>query len=180
MTFRTRAAGTDDAVGSCAGGLTELQEDVNNFIAFMTFVAPPERDLSDPAAANAGAVVFNNVGCNGCHVTTTFRTPAEAVQLANNTRYGLAASIWSENINVALDIAPKVKAGVVWVNCTNQFDASAGFGGYRESGFGREGAQAVDYLNAARSGRLWDAFRNGTTSQYAATYPTDKLADAPA
>jgi CxxC motif-containing protein (DUF1111 family) len=71
-------AGTDDAVGSCAGGLTELQEDIQNFITFMTFLAPPERDLSDPAAANAGAVVFNNVGCNGCHVTTTFRTPNPA------------------------------------------------------------------------------------------------------
>jgi aldehyde dehydrogenase (NAD+) len=74
-------------------------------------------------------------------VAMTFRTPAEAVALANNTRYGLAASIWSEDINVALDIAPKIKAGVVWVNCTNQFDASAGFGGYRESGFGREGGR---------------------------------------
>jgi aldehyde dehydrogenase (NAD+) len=60
----------------------------------------------------------------------------------------LAASIWTENINVALDIAPKIKAGVVWVNCTNQFDASAGFGGYRESGFGREGGREglVEYL----------------------------------
>jgi aldehyde dehydrogenase (NAD+) len=72
-------------------------------------------------------------------VSMTFRTPAEAVALANNTRYGLAASIWSENINLALDIAPKVRAGVVWVNCSNQFDASAAFGGVRESGFGREG-----------------------------------------
>jgi len=72
-------------------------------------------------------------------VATTFRTPAEAVQLANNTRYGLAASIWSENINLALDIAPKLAAGVVWVNATNLFDAAAGFGGVRESGFGREG-----------------------------------------
>ncbi len=71
-------AGTDDAVGSCAGGLTELQEDVQNFLTFMTFVAPPERDLSDLIAVNAGAVVFNNVGCNGCHVTTTFRTPNPA------------------------------------------------------------------------------------------------------
>ncbi|HEY0283076.1 MAG TPA: aldehyde dehydrogenase family protein [Rhizomicrobium sp.] len=71
----------------------------------------------------------------------SFRTPAEAAQLANNTRYGLAASIWSENINVALDLAPKIKAGVVWVNCTNQFDAACGFGGYRESGFGREGGR---------------------------------------
>lgn len=69
----------------------------------------------------------------------TFRTPAEAVALANNTRYGLAASVWTENINLALDIAPKVKAGTVWINCTNAFDAASGFGGYRESGFGREG-----------------------------------------
>jgi aldehyde dehydrogenase (NAD+) len=74
-------------------------------------------------------------------VSMTFRTPAEAVALANNTRYGLAASIWSEDINIALDVAPKIKAGVVWVNCTNQFDAGAGFGGYRESGFGREGGR---------------------------------------
>jgi aldehyde dehydrogenase (NAD+) len=72
-------------------------------------------------------------------VSMTFRTPAEAVELANNTRYGLAATLWSENVNLALDIAPKLKAGVVWVNATNLFDAAAGFGGVRESGFGREG-----------------------------------------
>jgi aldehyde dehydrogenase (NAD+) len=71
----------------------------------------------------------------------TFRTPSEAVKLANNTRYGLAASIWTENINLALDIAPKLKAGSVWINCTNVFDAASGFGGYRESGFGREGGK---------------------------------------
>lgn len=74
-------------------------------------------------------------------VAMTFRTPAEAVALANNTRYGLAASIWSENINLALDIAPKIKAGSVWINSTNLFDASSGFGGYRESGYGREGGK---------------------------------------
>ena len=74
-------------------------------------------------------------------VAMSFRTPAEVAALANNSRYGLAASIWSEDINVALDLAPRIKAGVVWVNCTNQFDASAGFGGYRESGFGREGGR---------------------------------------
>ena len=72
-------------------------------------------------------------------VSTTFRTPAEAVQLANNTRYGLAATVWSENINLALDIAPKLAAGIVWINGTNLMDAAAGFGGVRESGFGREG-----------------------------------------
>ncbi len=74
-------------------------------------------------------------------VSMTFRTPAEAVELANNTRYGLAASVWSDNINLALDVAPKLKAGSVWINCTNLFDASSGFGGYRESGFGREGGK---------------------------------------
>jgi aldehyde dehydrogenase (NAD+) len=74
-------------------------------------------------------------------VTMTFRTPDESVALANNTPYGLAASIWTESINLALDIAPKIKAGVVWVNSTNLFDAAAGFGGYRESGFGREGGR---------------------------------------
>ena len=72
-------------------------------------------------------------------VSTTFRTPEEAIQLANNTRYGLAASVWSENVNVALDVAPRLEAGVIWVNGTNMFDAAAGFGGVRESGFGREG-----------------------------------------
>jgi len=78
----------------------------------------------------------------------TFRTPREAVELANNTVYGLAACVWSENINVALQSAAQLKAGVVWVNCTNLFDASCGFGGYRESGFGREGGREglVEYL----------------------------------
>jgi aldehyde dehydrogenase (NAD+) len=69
----------------------------------------------------------------------TFRTPAESVSLANDTRYGLAATIWTESINLALDIAPRIQAGTVWINCTNMFDAASGFGGYRESGFGREG-----------------------------------------
>ena len=72
-------------------------------------------------------------------VSTTFRTPAEAVSIANNTRYGLAASIWSENVNLALDTAPKLAAGIVWINGTNMMDAAAGFGGVRMSGFGREG-----------------------------------------
>jgi aldehyde dehydrogenase (NAD+) len=84
-------------------------------------------------------------------VAMTFRTPAEAVELANNTVYGLAASVWSENINVALDVAAQVKAGVVWVNATNVFDAACGFGGYRESGYGREGGTEgmFEYLQPA-------------------------------
>ena len=78
----------------------------------------------------------------------TFRTPREAVELANNTVYGLAACVWSESINVSLHVAAQLKAGVVWVNCTNLFDAACGFGGYRESGFGREGGREglLEYL----------------------------------
>ena len=89
-------------------------------------------------------------------VSTTFRTPDEAVQLANNSRYGLAASVWTENINLALDIAPRLKAGTVWINCTNQFDAASGFGGYRESGFGREGGLEgiYDYVKPFWESRL--------------------------
>ncbi len=92
-------------------------------------------DIS-PAATIAQVEIFGPVV-----VLMTFRTPGEAVELANNTRYGLASSVWTENVNLALDIAPKVKAGTVWINCTNVFDAASGFGGYRESGFGREGGR---------------------------------------
>ena len=74
-------------------------------------------------------------------VAMTFRTPDEAVELANNTRYGLAASVWSENINLAIDVATRIKAGSIWINSTNLFDAASGFGGYRESGYGREGGK---------------------------------------
>ncbi len=96
-----------------------------------------------PASTIAEVEIFGPVA-----IAMTFRTPDEAVALANNTRYGLAASVWSENINLALDTAAKLKAGVVWINSTNMFDAAAGFGGYRESGFGREGGREglAEYL----------------------------------
>ena len=90
----------------------------------------------EPASTIAQVEIFGPV-----LAAMTFRTPDEAVALANNTPYGLAASVWSENINLCLDIASRLKAGVVWVNGTNMFDAAAGFGGYRESGFGREGGR---------------------------------------
>lgn len=89
-----------------------------------------------PAATIAQVEIFGPV-----LVSMSFRTPSEAVALANNTSYGLAASVWSENINLALDVARQIKAGTIWVNSTNLFDASSGFGGYRESGFGREGGK---------------------------------------
>jgi aldehyde dehydrogenase (NAD+) len=89
-----------------------------------------------PAATIAQVEIFGPV-----LVAMTFRTPAEAVALANNTPYGLAASIWSESINLALYVARGIKAGTIWINSTNMFDAASGFGGYRESGFGREGGR---------------------------------------
>jgi aldehyde dehydrogenase (NAD+) len=89
-----------------------------------------------PSATIAQVEIFGPV-----LVAMTFRTPEEAIELANNTRYGLAASVWTENINLALDVAAKIKAGTVWVNSTNLFDAASGFGGYRESGYGREGGK---------------------------------------
>ncbi|HEV2458681.1 MAG TPA: aldehyde dehydrogenase family protein, partial [Ktedonobacterales bacterium] len=99
-----------------------------------------------PAATIAQVEIFGPV-----LVAMTFRTPAEAVALANNTAYGLAASVWSENINLALDVARGIRAGTVWINCTNVFDAASGFGGYRESGYGREGGREglYEYLQAA-------------------------------
>ena len=65
-------------------------------------------------------------------VAQSFRTPAEAIALANNSRYGLAAGVWTENIGLATDVALSIKAGTIWVNCHNQFDAAAGFGGSTE------------------------------------------------
>ncbi|MDQ6635796.1 MAG: aldehyde dehydrogenase family protein [Gemmatimonadota bacterium] len=100
-------------------------------------------------------------------VAMTFRTPSEAVALANNTQYGLAASVWSESINLALDIAPKIKAGVVWINSTNLFDAAAGFGGYRESGFGREGGREgmYEYLKRDRAEESTDDLAAGRAAK---------------
>jgi aldehyde dehydrogenase (NAD+) len=116
-----------------------------------------------PSATIAQEEIFGPV-----LVSMSFRTPAEAVKLANNTRYGLAASIWTENINLALDIAPKIKAGTIWINCTNVFDAASGFGGYRESGFGREGGPEG----------LWEYVKPKWEEQFSETPPP--LASVPA
>jgi aldehyde dehydrogenase (NAD+) len=104
----------------------------------------------------------------------TFRTPAEAVELANNTVYGLAACVWSESINVALQVVAQIKAGVVWVNCTNLFDAACGFGGYRESGYGREGGREglLEYLEPS-----W--FKHAPTLPPSASTPSDSTDEQP-
>jgi aldehyde dehydrogenase (NAD+) len=128
-----------------------------------------------PAATIAQVEIFGPVV-----VLMTFRTPAEAVEISNNTRYGLAASVWTENLNTALDVAPRIKAGTIWVNCTNMFDAASGFGGYRESGYGREGGREGlwEYVQAGRrqeaGGKRQEVGRaageaSGITTQKAAT-----------
>ena len=111
-----------------------------------------------PAATIAQVEIFGPVV-----VLMTFRTPSEAVELANNTRYGLAASLWTENINLALDVAPQLKAGTVWINCTNVFDAASGFGGYRESGFGREGGREGlrEYVKWKKDGKGGEGGEDG-------------------
>ncbi len=110
-----------------------------------------------PASTIAQVEIFGPV-----LVAMTFRTPSEAVALANNTAYGLAASIWSESINLALDVARGIKAGTIWINGTNMFDAAAGFGGYRESGYGREGGREglFEYLQPA-----WEVDRSAVSRE---------------
>lgn len=119
-----------------------------------------------PSATIAQEEIFGPV-----LVSLTFRTPQEAVRLANNTRYGLAASIWSEDINLALDLATQIRAGTVWINSTNLFDAASGFGGYRESGFGREGGREglFEYLLPPAPPLL------PTPARYQPTVPTTEL-----
>jgi aldehyde dehydrogenase (NAD+) len=132
-----------------AGGAEIYQSEVK-LPARGCFYPPTLISGVEPASTLAREEIFGPV-----LVTMSFRTPEEAVALANNTRYGLAASIWSENINRALEIAARIKAGVVWINSTNLFDAAAGFGGYRESGFGREGGREglAEYLKAVEPPR---------------------------
>jgi aldehyde dehydrogenase (NAD+) len=71
----------------------------------------------------------------------TFRTPAEAVEKANNTPYGLSAGVWTEKGSRILWMSQRLRAGVVWSNTFNKFDPTSPFGGYKESGFGREGGR---------------------------------------
>ena len=85
----------------------------------------------------------------------TFRTPAEAIAKANNTPYGLSAGIWTDKGSRILAVADKLRAGVVWANTFNRFDPSSPFGGYKESGYGREGGRhgLTAYLNPAPVGQ---------------------------
>ncbi len=125
----------------------------------------------EPASTVAQVEIFGPV-----LVAMTFRTPAEAVALANNTPYGLASSVWTQNLDIAHDVAAQIKAGTVWVNCTNQFDASAGFGGYRESGYGREGGKEglYEYVKFASQSSVF-SLRSSVSGESATLDRTHKL-----
>ncbi|MEO8527707.1 MAG: aldehyde dehydrogenase family protein, partial [Pseudolysinimonas sp.] len=86
----------------------------------------------------------------------TFRTPAEAITKANNTPYGLSAGIWSDKGSKILAVADKLRAGVIWANTFNRFDPASPFGGYKESGYGREGGRhgLAAYLKTAEGSAL--------------------------
>ena len=81
----------------------------------------------------------------------TFRTPAEAVAKANNSQYGLSAGVWTEKGSRILKMADQLNAGVVWANTFNQFDPASPFGGFKESGYGREGGRhgLLSYLKGS-------------------------------
>jgi aldehyde dehydrogenase (NAD+) len=135
----------DRASGGDLGNRRDSNGAVGNAEAAGCFY-PPTLILGASTSANvAQTEIFGPV-----LVASSFRTPQEAISLANNTVYGLAACVWSESISLALDIAPQLKAGVVWLNSANLFDASSGFGGVKESGFGREGGREglLEYLVA--------------------------------
>ncbi|MSR18982.1 MAG: aldehyde dehydrogenase family protein [Phycisphaerales bacterium] len=90
-----------------------------------------------PAATIAREEIFGPVAC-----VMSFRTTDEAIERANNSNYGLSAGVWTDKGARAYEVAKRLKAGVVWCNTFNEFDAASPFGGYKESGFGREGGRA--------------------------------------
>ncbi|MFM9105272.1 MAG: aldehyde dehydrogenase family protein [Chloroflexota bacterium] len=133
---------------ACLEGATAWQPSWSGDLPAGCFFPPTLVTGAAPASEISQVEVFGPV-----IVAMTFRTREEAVALANNSPYGLAASVWSERIGMAIDVAQAIKAGTVWINGANLFDAAAGFGGYRESGFGREGGREgmVEYLRP-----LWE------------------------
>uniref|UniRef100_A0A8C5QVF1 Aldehyde dehydrogenase domain-containing protein n=1 Tax=Leptobrachium leishanense TaxID=445787 RepID=A0A8C5QVF1_9ANUR len=108
-------------------------------------------------------------------VAMAFRTAKEAIALGNNTPYGLAASVWTENVPLALEVALSIKAGTVWVNGHNLFDAAAGFGGYKESGFGRDGGKEglYEYVRPSWESRPHPNAEDVTYKTFALTYGAD-------
>lgn len=108
-------------------------------------------------------------------VALPFRTAKEAISLANNTLYGLGASVHSEQLPLALETAKHIQAGSVWINCHNMFDAAAGFGGYKQSGFGRDGGKEglFEYVKPSWQAKVRLAKPQLDLSKFGAAYKAD-------
>jgi aldehyde dehydrogenase (NAD+) len=118
-----------NGIGASASGMQPLPE--KGFWCRPTYLSGVQ-----PAHVVAREEIFGPV-----LAVMSFRTPDEAVKRANNSEYGLAAGVWTDKGSKVHDIARRLQAGVVWCNTYNQFDATSPFGGYKESGFGREGGR---------------------------------------
>ncbi|KAK4321436.1 hypothetical protein Pmani_007756 [Petrolisthes manimaculis] len=115
-------------------------------------------------------------------VAMSFRTAKEGIALANNSIYGLGASVFTEKITLAIEVAKMIKAGAVWVNCHNMFDAAAGFGGYKQSGYGRDGGKEglYEYIKPCWEGELRFNSPNVNLETFGATYMADGPSITPA
>merc|ERR1712117_875448 len=111
-------------------------------------------------------------------VALPFRTAKEAIAIANNTLYGLGASVHSEQLPLALETAKHVQAGAVWINCHNLFDAAAGFGGYKQSGFGRDGGKEglFEYVKPAWQQKVRIAQLSFDMAKFGSSYTADSPA----
>jgi aldehyde dehydrogenase (NAD+) len=111
-------------------------------------------------------------------VALPFRTAKEAISLANNTMYGLAASVHTEQLTLALETAKHIKAGTVWINCHNLFDAAAGFGGYKQSGYGRDGGKEGlwEYIKPKWQSRVRIGALEVNLAKFGATYTAGRPA----
>jgi len=108
-------------------------------------------------------------------VAMPFRTAKEAIAVANNTMYGLGASVHSEQLPLALETAKHIQAGAVWINCHNMFDAAAGFGGFKQSGYGRDGGKEglFEYVKPAWQPRVRIANLEVDMKKFGASYTAD-------
>ena len=106
------------------------------------------------------------------------RTAKEAIAIANNTMYGLGASVHSEQLPLALETAKHVQAGSVWINCHNMFDAAAGFGGFKQSGYGRDGGKEglYEYVKPKWMGTVRVGKLDVDMAKFAAAYAADRPA----
>ncbi|KAK3608447.1 hypothetical protein CHS0354_035451 [Potamilus streckersoni] len=113
-------------------------------------------------------------------VVLPFRTAKEAITLANNTIYGLASSVWTENVSLAMEVGLSIKAGTVWINCHNIFDAASGFGGYKQSGYGRDGGKEglYEYVRPKWEERHQPNVADFDVNKFGATLPQRPTIDS--